>query len=92
MEPSVFDEVGFVLDEGFAVAAGSGDSTGFGMGSSTACEMTVVARGAGIAASKRMRIASAFPQNLSKTTYGSIGRLRIGATRRKMALAEVLPG
>jgi len=77
MEPSVFDEVGFVLDEGFGVAAGSEDSTGFGMGSSTACERTVVARGAGIAASKRMRVASPFPKNLSKPTYGSIGHLRI---------------
>jgi hypothetical protein len=69
--------VGFVLDEGFAVAAGSEDSTGFSMGSSTACDKTVVARGAGTTASKRMRVTSAFPQDLNKRTHGSIGHLRI---------------
>lgn len=77
IEDSAFDEVGFVLDEGFAVAAGSEDSTGFGTGSSTACDMTVVARGAGTAASKRIRVASSFPQDLNKRTHGSIGHLRI---------------
>lgn len=78
IEESVFEEVGFVLDEGFAtLAASSEDSTGFGKGNSTACDWTVVARGAGTEASKRMRVESAFPWDLNKVTHGSIGHLRI---------------
>jgi hypothetical protein len=77
IEDSVFEDVGFASDEGFVVAAGSEDSTGFGNGSSTACDRMVVARGAGTEASKRMRVASAFPWDLNKVTHGSIGHLRI---------------